>query len=181
MLVLWIASSLAPRDDEESARHALPLPVADAARLAGPDLHASVEGLRIEWIAMVTGELRSSDNARRLRLPTGKRGGANGGNTGGMNNDLRLDPGLGRGFCTGLRALAAAIDGHIKRPRREASGRPKRLRRKHRCGKVQAKELDGAVFVRERQTAPRQHGRANDSAENVPRDHEGLLKCANKQ
>src|SRR5579863_1748636 len=144
----------------------LSLPVADAARFAGPDLNSGIEGLGVDGIAKLTGELRT----RQLAL----RHGALVDDTGVANHDLGLD----RGFASRLDAVASAIDGHIKRARREAGGRTQRLGRKHRPGKVQAKEFVRTVFVRRRQTAPRHYNHANSNNEHIPQGHRGLLKYA---
>src|ERR1700694_5152994 len=122
----------------------LPLPVADAARLARPDLNPGIEGLRIERIAMVAGKLRSRHETRRRRAEGGDTGGGNGGlerglgrDLGGLEFEFELSLGLGGRFGNGVHGVAAAIDGDIERTRRKASRRAERFRRKTRGGKLE--------------------------------------------
>jgi len=78
-----------------------------------------------------------------------------------------------------VHGVIAAIDGDVERTRRKARGRAKRFRRKDRSGKVEAEELVGTVFVRDRQTAACQHRRAAEGDESVLEDHRGLLNVQN--
>src|ERR1700722_2079734 len=135
----------------------LPLPVADAARLTRPDLNPGIEGLRIQRTALVSGKLRSRLETRRRRAEVGDSGGGSDGLECGLGRDLRglefefeLSLGLGGRFGNGVHGVAAAIDGDIERTRRKATRRAERFRRKNRGGKVEAEELVGTVFVRDR-------------------------------
>src|SRR3982074_956775 len=125
-----------------ATRHsiALLLPLADAARFARPGLNPRIERLRVERIALSPRQLRSSRAARFLR--------AHMHNPGLVNNDF----GLGFRFRACLRALASAIGSCFDLNRHKLRGRPKRLRRKHGLGKVEAKELVGTVLIRRCQT-----------------------------
>src|SRR6266403_1485418 len=86
----------------------------------------------------------------------------------GLVND---DFGLGFRFRACLRALASAIGSCFDLDRHELRGRPKRLRRKHGLGKIEAEELVGTVLIRHCQTAPCQQRRANDGNKNIFQDH----------
>src|SRR5580704_9795961 len=105
------------------------LPVADAARLAGPDLDSRIEGLRVERIAAVTCEFGPRRHARLLRAEMRNAG------------PVQNDSGPGLWLHAGLPGLAAAIGLRLERHRREFGRRPERLRRKHRPGKVEAEKL----------------------------------------
>src|SRR5258708_6763115 len=151
----------APRNDQRNslvplaAIHAdstaLSLPVADAARLAWPDLNPGIERLGVERTTVASREPGSNRNARFLGAHNSRLVDRN------CGFDLRFrNCGVGFWFRTCLRVRAAAVDVHVKRTRRESRRRPQRLRRKHPFGKVNAEELIGTIVVRTRQTAPRQ-------------------------
>src|SRR4029077_10778945 len=146
----------------------LPLPITDAARPARPDLNPGIEGLRIERIALVMGEFRSCHETRRRRAEVGDTGAGSDGLECGLGRGLglslqfglELSLGLGGRLGNGVHGVVAAIDGDVERTRRKAGGWAEWFRRKNRRGKVEAEELVGTVFVRDRQTAPYQHRRA---------------------
>lgn len=81
------------------------------------------------------------------------------------------DFGMRDAFRARGRSIAAAIGSRLDRNRRELRCRPKRLRRKHRLGKVEPEELVGTLLIRDSQPAPRRERRAKDGDENVFRDH----------
>src|SRR6516165_3766090 len=140
-------------------RPPLSLPVADSAGLAGPDLDAGIEGLGIERIVRVTGNLRTR---HQTRLGTSVR------DAGAPSNPL------GRGFRFGdhLRTVALAIDSHVERTRREAGGGAERFGRKHRRGEVEAEKFVGSVFVAGSQAAPDKGRRAQACDQNIFWDHQ---------
>src|ERR1700730_16545390 len=156
----------------------LPLPFADAAGLARPGLNPRIERLGIERIAMSPRQLRSS---RAACFPGAHMRNADLGihmrNAGLRNSFGNNDLGLGARFRADLRALVFTLGSCFELNRHELRGRPKRLRRKRRPGKVEAEELVGTILVRDSQTAPRQQRRANDRGENIFQDHsEASLK-----
>src|ERR1700737_71722 len=105
------AACAAPlRAPRQAVQFALPLPVADAARPAGPDLNPRIERLGVERIAVPPRQFRSSQATRFLLAHTR--------NAGLMNND----PGLGLRFRARLRNLASAIGPGLDRNRHELCG-----------------------------------------------------------
>src|SRR5229473_3226778 len=152
----------------------LPLPIADAARLARPDLNPGIARFRIERIAVTLRELGSDRAARFLRADMRD---CNVGNRdcGLRNSDLETpgnsDPGIGPRFDARARAVASGVGSCLDRNRREFGTRPKRFRRKHRLGKVEAEELVGTVLIRLRRTAPRQQHSANRGRQNRFQNH----------
>jgi hypothetical protein len=85
------------------ARFSLPLPVADAAGPAGPDLDPGIEGLGIERVAMVTGDLRARHQPRLGASVCDARA---------RSNHL----GLGFRLSSHLRAVALLIDRYVTGP-----------------------------------------------------------------
>src|SRR5437879_341552 len=133
---------------KEQAVGSLALPVADAARLAGPHLDPRVEGLRVQGIAVSSRQFGPNRAARFLRvdarfLRTHMR------NPGAGNHDpFGLDEfGLGCRLSARLCALASAIRLCFDLNRREFGRRPERLRREQRLGKVEAQELVGTILI----------------------------------
>src|SRR5258705_13356210 len=102
----------------------LPLPVADAARLAWPDLDSRVERLRVQGIAVASHELGAGCDAWFLRTHMRNPGAGN-------HDSFGLDEfGLGRRFRARQCAFTCAIHFCFDPNRREFGRRPERLRRK---------------------------------------------------
>jgi len=155
----------------------LPLPIADAARLARPDLNPCIARFRIERIAVTLRELRSDRAARFLRADMRDC------DVGSSHLEIpgNSDPGIGPRFRAGLRTrtvasgigswIGSSIGSCLDRNRCEFSRRPKRFRRKHRLGKVEAEELVGTVLICLRRTTPRQQHSANCGRQNSFQNH----------
>src|ERR1700731_702269 len=141
----------------------LPLPVADAPRPAGPDLNPRVEGLRVQRIAVPSRQPGSNCGARLLRPYMCDPGFGN-------HDPFGLDD-LGIGHPLRASALASAIGLCLDLDRREFGSRPERLRRKQRLGKIEAKELVGTIFIRDRSAAPCQQRRTDHGEANIFQDH----------
>jgi hypothetical protein len=125
----------------------LPLPVADSARLAWPDLDPRIERLRVQGIAVSSREFRASCAARLLRMHVRNPGSGN-------HDPFGLDEfGLGRGFRARGGVLGSTIRLCLNLNRLELGRRPERLRRKQCLGKVETEELVGTILIRDRRTA----------------------------
>src|SRR5258707_7271896 len=174
MAAAGLLRRFAPRNDERTAKPIvpLPLPVADAARLARPDLNPRIEGLRVQGIAVSSHELRAGCAARFLRMHA-RFYRVHMRNSGAGNHDpFGLDdPGLSLRLSARLRALASVIGFRLDRNRRELRGRPERLGGKQRLGKIEAQELVGTVLIRQRWTAPSEPHRTEDGHANIFQDH----------
>src|SRR5258708_31230280 len=81
------------------------------------------------------------------------------------------DFGLCFRFDARLLDPASAIGSCLDLNRREFGRRPERLWRKQRLGKIEAEELVGTIFIRDRRTAPWQQRRVNDGDANIFQDH----------
>src|SRR3984957_7398604 len=182
----------------QTASAVLSLPVADAARLAGPDLDCRVAGLRLHGIPPVERHQRVRlVGHRSFRRPHMGRP-----HTGSGGPERGLRRGLGRGilgrgilrrgvivsmdrgggdclgidheFCASRRGILAAIDRHIQRARGKAGGGPKRLGRQHSPREGKIKVLVGAILLRGRDAAPSQNHHAKGGKANAIQDHQGL-------
>src|SRR5450755_3124681 len=119
---------------------ALPLPIADAARLARPDLNPCIARFRIERIAVTLRDLGSDRAARFLRADMRDRDVGNR-DCGPGNSDLEIpgnsDPGIGPRFDARARAVASGIGSCLDRNRREFGTRLMQFQGNHRLGKVE--------------------------------------------
>src|SRR5260370_2102672 len=131
----------------------LPLPAADAARLAGPDLNPCIERLGIERTTVSPREFCTRRAARFLRARF-----CNPGRLEPLGMDDRGLNDLGPRFRFGARprALACAIALGFDPNRLEFGRRPEPLRRQHGSPKMQPEAPIGGIVVRRRATAPRQ-------------------------
>src|SRR6266576_2857660 len=94
---------------KEQAVGSLALPVADAARFAGPHLDPRVERLRVQGVAVASRELRASCAAPLLRAQRFLHAHMRNPVAGNHDPFGLDDPGLGRRFLARGGALASAI------------------------------------------------------------------------
>ena len=169
-----------------TCRTRLPLPVADAARPARPDLNSGVASLGLHGISPVkrnqrswlprcrslrarvsdplaSGDLvRGFDVSRRFALGTDRV----------HRHSLRIDHQLG---CIRY-GLVATVDCHIQWTGRKACGRAEGPRRQHGLREVETEEIAGAIWLRGRKATPYQ-GHANGRQQQTAYfDHQGLPK-----
>src|SRR6185312_1268514 len=124
--------------------YALVLPAADGAGLARPGLDPRVARLRVERVAVTPRQPGAGGGARLLDA---------------LLRNLRP----GRGFLRNHHAFRfhrPAIGSRLDPDRGELRLRAEPLRREHGLGKIEAKELVGAIFVGQRGAAPYQEPRA---------------------
>src|ERR1700736_1518696 len=131
-----------------SASDALPLPAADAARLAGPDLNPCIERLGIERTTVSPREFCTRRAARFLRARLR--------NPGDLDPLGMDDPGPGFRFRASLRALICTIALGFDLHRCKFGRWPKRLRRQHGLRKIQSEGFLATIFGRRGQAAARQ-------------------------